>query len=61
MAVLALNAKTLDVVLVAEGYWLVRTLPLTGYPWGALQLVQRYSQRNHNQSRQDQAHTRKRI
>jgi hypothetical protein len=58
MAVLALNAKTLDVVLVAEGYWLIRSLPLPGYPWGALQLVQRYSQRNHNQSRQDQAHTR---
>jgi hypothetical protein len=51
MAVLTLNAKTLDVVLVAEGYWLIRSLPLPSYPRGALQLVQRYSQRNHNQSR----------
>jgi hypothetical protein len=39
MAVLTLNAKTLHVVLVAEGYWLVRTLTLPGYPWGALQLI----------------------
>jgi hypothetical protein len=61
MAVLTLNAKAHDVVLMTEGYWLIRALPLPGYPWGALQLVQRNSQRNHNQSRQDQAHTRKRI
>jgi hypothetical protein len=43
MTVLALNAQTLHVVLVTERYWLIRTLSLPGYPWGALQLVQRYS------------------
>jgi hypothetical protein len=61
MAVLTLNAKTHDMVLVAEGYRLIRALSLPGHPWGALQLIQRYSQRNHNQSRQDQAHTRQRV
>jgi hypothetical protein len=61
MAVLTLDAKARDVVFVTERYWLIRTLPLPGYPWGALQLIQRYSQRNHYQSRQDQAHTRESV
>jgi hypothetical protein len=61
MAVLTLNAKALHVVLMAERDWLIRALPLPGYPWGTLQLVQRYSQCNHYQSRQDQAHARQRV
>jgi hypothetical protein len=39
MAVLTLNAKAHHMMLVTERDWLIRTLSLPGYPWGALQLI----------------------
>ena len=45
----------------AESVREIRPLALPSNPWGALQLVQCHSQRNHNQSRQDQTHTRQGV
>jgi hypothetical protein len=39
VAVLALNAQTLNVVAVRKRYRLIRALALLGYPRGPLQLV----------------------
>ena len=40
---------------VAEGNRLFGSLALASNPWGALQLIQRHSECDHNQTRQHQA------
>ena len=61
MTVLALKAESHDVVLVAERYRLIGALALPSNPWGALQLIERYSKCNHNQPRQHQARPSQRV
>jgi len=61
VTVLALESKTLDVMLVAERYRLVRPLTLPRHPRGALQLVQGYAERDHDYSRQNQAESGQRV
>jgi hypothetical protein len=55
VAVLALKAQSRHVMFVAEGNRLLRSLALASNPWGALQLIERYSKCNHNQTSQHQA------
>ena len=61
VAVLTLQAKAFHVVLVAERYGLVRPLPLPGDPRRALQLIERYAERNHDQARQHQTRSSQRV
>jgi hypothetical protein len=61
MTVLALEAQTLDVVLVAERHRLLGTLTLPRHPGGTLQLIERNSQGNHDQPRQYETHASQRI
>jgi hypothetical protein len=55
VAVLALKAESRHVMFVAEWNWLFGSLALASNPWGALQLIERYSKCNHNQTSQHQA------
>jgi hypothetical protein len=61
MTVLALKSQALNMVLVAEGHWLFGTLTLPRHPGGTLQLIERYSQGDHNQPSQYEAHSSQRI
>src|SRR3569833_4198298 len=61
MTVLALEAQSCDVVLVAERDRLFGTLTLASYPWGALQMVQCYSESDHYKPCQHQARSRQSI
>jgi hypothetical protein len=51
VTVLTLQAEALHVMLVAKRDWLIGALALAGNPWRPLQLIQRYSQGDNDQSR----------
>jgi hypothetical protein len=61
MTVLALQAESLNVMLMAERHRLIRALTLPRNPRRALQLIQRDPQGNHDQPRQHQAHASQRV
>jgi hypothetical protein len=61
MAVLALQAESLHVVLVAEWNRLVRANSLVGHPWRTLQVVQRDTHSDQDHSEENQAEPGKRI